>query len=181
MNELAEFRAEKDAFFRDDPRSPIPPERRATFEGLGYYPDNPALAILAPLETDGVDRDERIVMDTTTGGQQTFRRAGIVRFEVDGGTAELTLYASDDSPDLFLPFRDATSGRETYGAGRYLDIEPPGPDGRVLVDLNYAYNPSCAYSPEYSCPIPPGENWIGVPIRAGERSSPDVDKVARNR
>src|SRR5918994_2273603 len=181
MNELAEFRAEKDAFFRDDPRSPIPPERRAAFEGLGYYLENPALAIRAPLETDGVDRDERIVMDTTTGGQQTYRRAGIVRFEVDGGTAELTLYASDDSPDLFLPFRDATSGRETYGAGRYLDIEPPGPDGRVLVDLNYAYNPSCAYSPEYSCPIPPGENWLGVPIRAGERSSSDVDEDARNR
>ena len=181
MNELAEIRAEKDAFYRNDPRSPIPAERRAAFEGLPYYPENPALAIRASLETDGVDRDERIVMDTTTGGQQTYRRAGMVRFEVDGETAELTLYAGDDSPELFLPFRDATSGRETYGAGRYLDVEPSGADGRVVVDLNYAYSPSCAYSPEWSCPIPPGENWLGVPIRAGERSLPDAHEIALNR
>ena len=72
--------------------------------------------------------------------------------------------------ELFLPFRDATSERETYGAGRYLDVEPPAGDGLVLVDLNYAYNPNCAYNPDWSCPIPPGENWLGVPIRAGERA-----------
>lgn len=169
VNELAEFRAEKDAFFRKDPHSPLPSQRRASFDGLSYFPENRALVIRATLETHGVDRDEPIVMDTTTGGRQVYRRAGIVRFEVDGQPAQLTLYASDLAPDLFLPFRDATSGRETYGAGRYLDVEPPGPDGRIVVDLNYSYNPSCAYSPEWSCPIPPGENWLGVPIRAGER------------
>jgi hypothetical protein len=89
----------------------------------------------------------------------------------------VTLYASDETHDLFLPFRDATSGRETYGAGRYLEVEPPGPDGGVEIDLNYAYNPYCAYNPEWSCPIPPGENWLTVPIRAGERSFPGAHEV----
>lgn len=178
MSELHVFRAEKDAFFRDDPHSPLPPQQRPAFEGLTYFPPNDALAIRGPLETEGVDRGERIVMQTTTGGEQGFTRAGIVRFEVDGQPAKLTLFASDDSRDLFLPFRDATSGKETYGAGRYLDIDPPGPDGRLVIDLNYAYNPLCAYSPEWSCPIPPGENWLTVPIRAGERSFPGAREVS---
>jgi len=116
-----------------------------------------------------VDRDERIEMQTTTGGTQVFERAGVVRFEVEGEPTAVTLFASDDSTDLFVPFRDATSGKETYGAGRYLDVEPAGPDGVVELDFNVAYNPYCAYNPEYSCPIPPGENWLAVPIRAGER------------
>jgi hypothetical protein len=172
MGELEEFRTEKDAFFRDDPRSPLTPEQRRSFDGLRYFPEDHALRIRAPLETQGVDLSERIVMQTTTGGRQEYRRAGVVRFEVDGGSTGVTLYASDDSHDLFIPFRDATSGTESYGGGRYLEVEPPGPDGQVLVDLNYAYNPFCAYSPEWSCPIPPAENWLAVPIRAGERSFP---------
>jgi uncharacterized protein len=117
-----------------------------------------------------VDRDETIDLQTTTGGVQVYRRAGIARFEVDGEPAAVTLYASEDMDELFLPFRDATSGRETYGAGRYLEVEPPGADGRVLVDFNAAYTPYCAYNPDWSCPIPPGENWLSVPIRAGEKT-----------
>lgn len=177
MSDLDGFRAEKDAFFREDPRSPLLPEQRASFEGLSYFPENVALRLRRHLETEGVDRDEPIVMQTTTGGEQEYRRAGIVRFEVEGDPTQVTLYASDDTPDLFLPFRDATSGKESYGAGRYLEVEPPGPDGRVAVDLNYAYNPSCAYNPEWSCPIPPGENWLEVPIRAGEKSFPGAHEV----
>lgn len=170
MTELGEFRAEKDAFFRDDPHSPLLPEHKASFDGLSYYPENHALRIRARLETDGVDRDERIVMQTTTGDEQEYRRAGVVRFDVDGEATSVTLYRSGDVEELFLPFRDATSGRETYGAGRYLDVEPPAGDGLVFVDLNYAYNPNCAYNPAWSCPIPPGENWLTVSIRAGERT-----------
>ena len=172
MSELSEFRASKDAFFRDHPHSPLTHEQRTTFEGLSYFPEEPSLVIRARLEADGVDRDERIVMQTTTGGEQVYRRAGIVRFEVDGERAEVTLFASPDMHELFLPFRDRTSGSETYGAGRYLEVEPPGPDGVVEVDFNLAYNPYCAYNPEWSCPIPPGENWLAVPIRAGEKVFP---------
>ena len=172
MSELTEFRADKDAFFRDHPSSPLTDEQRAAFEGLAYFDEEPALVVRAPLETDGVDTDETIVMQTTTGGTQAYRRAGVARFEVDGGPAQVTLFASDDMHELFLPFRDATSGRETYGAGRYLEVEAPGSDGTVEIDFNVAYNPYCAYNPEWSCPIPPGENWLAVPIRAGEKVFP---------
>jgi uncharacterized protein (DUF1684 family) len=177
MTELEEFRAAKDAFFRDDPRSPLTPEQRAGFEGLAYFEEDPELMIRAPLETGGVDPTERIVMQTTTGDERVYRRAGKVRFEVDGEPAEVTLFASQDMDELFLPFRDATSGSETYGAGRYLEVDPPGPDGSVVVDLNHAYNPYCAYNPEWSCPIPPAENRLSVPIRAGERSFPGAYEV----
>ena len=172
MSELSGFRAEKDAFFREHPQSPLTPEQRADLRGLAYFDEAPELRIEASLETEGVDRDEPIVMQTTTGDEQTYRRAGVVRFEVDGAPTQVTLFSSPDMHELFLPFRDATSGKETYGAGRYLEVEPPGTDGTVVVDFNLAYNPYCAYNPEWSCPIPPGENWLGVPIRAGEQRFP---------
>lgn len=177
MSELEEFRAAKDAFFRDDARSPLTPEQRSAFEGLSYFDEDPALVIRAPLRTEGVDPTERITMPTTTGDERVYRRAGKVRFEVGGEPAEVTLFSSRDMHELFLPFRDATSGDETYGAGRYLEVEPPEADGTVVVDLNYAYNPYCAYNPEWSCPIPPAENRLSVPIRAGERSFPGADEV----
>ena len=133
MSELEDFRAEKDAFFRDDPRSPLTPGQRNGFGGLAYFREEPGLAIHAELESQGVDRDEAIEMQTTTGGFQVYRRAGIVRFEADGEPAVVTLYASEDMHELFVPFRDATSGKETYGAGRYLEVESPGTQGAVPV------------------------------------------------
>ncbi len=178
VSELEAFRREKDRFFREDPRSPLTPEQRASFTGLVYYPEDPSLRIEAVLDTD-VDRDEEIRMATTTGGEQVYRRAGVVRFQVEGRPAQVTLFASEGMPDLFLPFRDATSGVETYGAGRYLEVEPPGPDGRVVVDFNLAYNPYCCYNDHWSCPLPPRENWLDVPIRAGEQGLPRLEGSTR--
>src|SRR5918992_587191 len=178
MSELDEFRAEKDEFFRDHPQSPLRPEQRASFEGLEYFPEDPQLVVRARLITDGIDRDERIVMPTTTGQEQVYRRAGTIEFDVEGPRARPALFSSDDMHELFLPFRDATSGKESYGAGRYLEVEPPDAHGRVVVDLNYAYNPYCAYNPDWSCPIPPGENWLAVPIRAGEKTLPGAHEIA---
>ena len=178
MSELTGFRADKDGFFRDHPSSPLTDEQRASFAGLAYFDEEPALVVRASLETDGVDTDEPIVMQTTTGGTQTYRRAGVARFDVEGERAQVTLFASDDMDELFLPFRDATSGKETYGAGRYLEVEPPDASGVVEIDFNLAYNPYCAYNPEWSCPIPPGENWLAVPIRAGERVFPGAVRPA---
>ncbi len=174
MSELEDFRRRKDDFFAGHPRSPLTEEQRERFTGLAYFPEEPGLVIEVPLETEGVDRAEPIVMQTTTGGEQVYRRAGRVRFAVDGQEARLTLYESDLQHELFVPFRDATSGEETYGAGRYLEVEPPGPAGRVVVDFNLAYNPYCAYNPHWSCPIPPGENRLAVPLRAGEKIFPDL-------
>jgi uncharacterized protein len=171
MSELDAFRKEKDEFFREDPRSPLLPEQRADFAGLAYFDEEPSLRIDGTIDTD-VDRDEDIVMQTSTGDTQHYRRAGKVPFEVDGHSAQVTLYESPGEEELFVPFRDATSGSATYGAGRYLEVEPPDRDGRVVLDFNLAYNPYCAYNPTWSCPIPPGENWLAVPIEAGEKDFP---------
>jgi len=168
MSELEEYRKAKDEFFRHDPRSPLTPPQRTAFNGLSYYPESKILRIEGQLDTD-VERDEQIVMQTTTGGTQVYHRAGKVSFQIDGRPAEITLYESADQEDLFVPFRDATSGKETYGAGRYLEVERPK-EGRVVVDFNDAYNPYCAYNPEWSCPLPPVENWLSVAVRAGEKA-----------
>lgn len=172
MSELEEFREQKDRFFRFHPQSPLTPEQRERFTGLAYFAEDAALRVEAELETEGLDLDEEIPMDTTTGGTQVYRRAGIARFEVEGAPAQVTLFASDRQWELFLPFRDATSGTLTYGGGRYLEVDRPGPGGLVVVDFNLAYNPYCCYGDRWACPLPPRENWLGVPIRAGEREFP---------
>jgi len=167
--ELESFRASKDKFYRQDDRAPLTLEQQRDFKGLSYFPENDALVIKARIDRNvqpGIVR-----METTKGEHQEYRRFGVVHFEVDGRPAQVTLYASDHSHNLFLPFRDATSGKETYGAGRYLDLHTHGEE--VLIDFNYAYNPNCAYNPDWSCPLPPAENWLEVPIRAGEMTYPD--------
>jgi uncharacterized protein len=171
-SELKRFRAEKDRVFARDPHSPLTPEQRQAFGGLAYFEENPRLVIHATLDRDVEAGD--VVMGTTAGDEQVYQRYGRVRFNVDGQPAELMLYASEDSDELFLPFRDATSGHETYGAGRYLELHAHGDE--VTVDFNYAYNPNCAYDPAWSCPLPPPENWLKVAIRAGEKVFPGADQ-----
>ncbi len=108
-------------------------------------------------------------MQTSTGDVAPFVRWGKISFEVENQPAQLTVYKDTDSGEFFLPFADATSGNETYGAGRYLEVEVL-PNGQLLVEFNYAYNPYCAYNERWSCPITPLENRIQVPIRAGEKN-----------
>ena len=164
--ELEEFRAAKDAYFRDDPASPLPASTRWTFRGLAYYPEAPALVF--EVTPEPFDEVEAVVMGTSDGETREYGRWARVRFAVDGTEQWLTVFRQPDSGDLFLPFLDAGAGSETYGAGRYLDL-PVLEGGRLLLDFNYAYQPYCAYSTAYSCPIPPAENRLGVHIRAGER------------
>src|SRR5690606_30875324 len=98
---------------------------------------------------------------------------GEATFEVDGVEQRLTLFATPEAPDgprLFVPFKDATSGHETYGAGRYLDARLDAA-GELSLDFNYAYHPYCAYAEGYRCPFPPPQNRLGVALRAGERSA----------
>ena len=163
--ELKQFRAEKDHVFAHDPHSPLTKDQRRSFHGLEYFDENPSLVINATVDRE-VDHDE-VRMATSAGEEQVYQRYGLVRFRVDDQPAQIVLYASDDSDELFIPFRDATSGHETYGAGRYLEVHTHGDD--VTIDFNYAYNPNCAYDPSWSCPLPPPENWLKVPIRAGEK------------
>lgn len=165
MSDLQAFRKQKDEFFARDPHSPLSAEQKRSFAGLDYYPENAALSFEVELEPS--NNHQRVQMQTSTGEIRDYHKYGTFSFEVDGQPAALTVYTSGNG-DAFVPFTDATSGRETYGAGRYLELEPLGGD-RFDVDFNLAYNPWCAYSPLFSCPIPPQENRLQVPIRAGEK------------
>ncbi len=169
MSQLAAFRKHKDDFLKSSPNSPLAPDERERFSGLDYFPESVDYIVRAEAkQLDG----EVVELATTTGEPQLYRRWGTAAFELEGGRCSLTLFADPDDPhpkEFFVPFKDATSGRETYGSGRYLSamlLE----DGRVLLDFNYAYNPFCAYSPRYRCPLPPAENVLEVPVRAGEKS-----------
>ena len=173
---VAAFRADKDAFFGSDPHSPIPAAERDAFTGLPYYPVNEALYFeglqVAPYEGDEPSSFE---IPTSDGKLRPAKRAGVLRFELDGETRQLTGYTFEtggEEGELFVPFLDATSGTETYGAGRYLDLEPED-DGTYILDFNLAYHPSCVYDPRFSCPLTPAENRLPVRIEAGERLADD--------
>ncbi len=113
------------------------------------------------------------MISTSKGTSREFSRFGFFEFEVDGNIVKLHTYKSLDRKEdneLFIPFKDKTNGLETYSAGRYLDLEiNPDDYDDCLIDFNYSYNPFCAYSEDYVCPLPPAENWLGVAIRAGEK------------
>ncbi len=168
--EVSSARVEKDAYFRDDPDSPIPFNQRAQFKGLNYYPPSPSYNIPAKLER--FDKPDPVMIATSKGSQQAYMKYGALSFELLGKRLRLYVYKSAEDPfsrSLFVPFSDATSGVETYKSGRYLDLEEQGGDEYDL-DFNMAYNPFCAYNEEYICPIPPGENRIAVKIMAGEKN-----------
>ncbi len=161
--ELLEFRREKDRFFASSHQSPLDHGDQHNFAGLAYFDPNSELVFRPAMEPgDGSE----IRVQTSDGQERVFRRSGKVNFEVEGEAVILTLY-STENPGFFIPFRDSTSGNDTYGAGRYLDIDPTD-DGMVTIDFNLAYNPYCVYNDGYSCPLPPPENWLQVPIEAGE-------------
>jgi len=160
---LADFRQQKDEAFRRE-GSPIKLEDLGNFSGLKYFPENSALRLELPLD-ENISHDDT-VLQTSTGSQRTYVRAGKIHFLVDNEPVTLTVFS--DSNGYFLPFRDGTNAGETYGAGRYLEPEEM-PNGNLLVDFNLAYNPYCAYNEAYSCPLPPPENRTPVRIEAGEQ------------
>lgn len=170
--ELEAERAAKDAAFRGEPWSPIHEQARAVFSGLAYFPPDPRWRVLAKVTK--VRDDAAFEMPTSTGEPRRQVRAARFDFDTPAGPGALVGYKDPGrSPahSLFVPFRDATSGKETYGAGRYLDLDYPG-GSEIIIDFNLAYNPYCAYSEAYSCPLPPAENWLKIPVRAGEKSPP---------
>ena len=171
---LAWFRACKDELFRDHPQTPLTAAGRAAFEGLPYWPFDPAARVVARFTPSD---DELAPIGTSTSGEMAFSRIGQLDFGYAGEECRLGAYwIRGYAGGLFVPFRDATSGRESYGGGRYLldtiksaDLgsNPAGPT--VILDFNYAYNPSCAYDPRWTCPLAPPENWLSAAVRAGER------------
>jgi uncharacterized protein (DUF1684 family) len=168
----AAFRAARDALFRDHPESPLTSAGRAAFAGVPYYPHRPEMRVLAELEPDAEGAE--LVIPTSTGEPTRFTRIGFVSPVLDGASARLAVYWLEGyGGGLFLPFRDAGAGAATYGGGRYLLDTVKGADlgttgGRLVLDFNYAYNPSCSYDPRWSCPLAPPENRLDVPVEAGE-------------
>lgn len=166
------WRSERDRLFREHPQSPLPAERRAGFRGLDLFDYDPAYRVEASLEDMEAESYE-----IATSGEEPMRfdRVGVLRFGLAGGTYELEAYwLTAYGGGLFVPFADATSGKTTYGAGRYLLDTVKGSDlgagnGGVVLDFNFAYNPSCSYDPRWVCPLATPANRLQVSIEAGEK------------
>jgi len=156
-----------------DPRSPA----HEAFTGFRWFPADPTLQIRAKLES--IAEPDRISVATSDGAARDYYRFGIFRFTVEGKPLALTALAPaariSQGTTLFIPFRDATNGHETYANGRFIELTYEGPDSLHLLDFNRSINPYCNYSPWYSCPIPPKENTLDVAIRAGEMAYPHAD------
>jgi hypothetical protein len=165
---VAQDRSAKDAMFQagDDP---VPKARHAEFLPLAYFPIDPDYDVPAKLEAT----DDRTVMEmpTSTGTQRKMRRVGTLEFSLKGQPLKLTAFVEADARTLdrlFVPFKDLTNRTESYDGGRYMDLDRTA-TGIYDVDFNRAYHPYCYYNVTYECPIPPSENRLKVPIRAGER------------
>lgn len=171
---IREERREKDQEFSDTTTSPIPYDEINQFDGLKYYPINLEYRVKARFER--TPDQEPFVMATTGDKAPEYVKYGELHFLLKSHKITLNVYQNlghlktEEYKDyLFLPFSDATSGKETYGGGRYIDLHRPLPD-TVMVDFNQAYNPWCVYNyTDYDCPIPPKPNRMNIAIRAGEK------------
>ena len=166
------WRAARDDLFQHHSQSPLPECDRAR-QTVPYYPYDPAARV--PAEVADVAQVSHDVA-ASDGVAYRFTRFADARFTLFGHACRLGLYWLEGyGGGLFLPFRDGTSGTETYGGGRYLFDTVKGADlgiedGRLILDFNFAYNPSCAYDPRWSCPLSPPENYLPIAVRAGERT-----------
>lgn len=166
-NQLQESRKGKDAFFSSSHDSPLAHGDRSSFKGLKYFAPDVKYRVETRLHK--YPNPEKIIMTTSKGTRQQFYRIGYFEFEIQGKKVKLEAYksAQREEEELFIPFKDGTSGKESYGAARYLHLEET-PNDEYAIDFNYACNPYCAYSDDYICPLPPRENWLEIEIRAGE-------------
>jgi uncharacterized protein (DUF1684 family) len=176
---LEEFREGRNRLFKSHPQSPIEPGERASFTGLKYFAGDPTYRVNAHMQAG--DGSELLIDTGGDDGAVRYRRAGELVFRLAGEPCKLTVLSLVQyAGGLFVPFKDTTAAHETYGAGRYLFDTAKNTDGLVLevtpgsaavvIDFNYAYNASCAYSPRWACPLAPPENFLRLPVRAGELS-----------
>jgi uncharacterized protein (DUF1684 family) len=201
---LAHWRAPRERLYRDHPQSPVPAARRAAFRAV-HFDHDPAMRFHVPVEAiettgtdaaDGLDGATPIDFGTgpgasapatapagpvqlpvSGGGLMAFRRFGAMTVPFPAGARRLEVYWMEGyAGGLFLPFRDATNGSETYGAGRYLldaaksaDLGGDAGNGTLVLDFNFAFQPSCAHDPKWACPLAPPANRLDLPVRAGER------------
>ena len=168
VEQLNEARLKKNKWLRSDLESPI--ENQASFEGLKYFSPDTNYRVLAKSEI--LSFPKNVSMITSNGSERVYKEIAKLYFEIDKKKCELTAYQlSDSKPQIFIPFIDHTSAKETYGSGRYLPISPDFTPGKnILLDFNNCYNPYCAYNKDFSCPVPPENNRLLVSIKAGEKS-----------
>lgn len=173
VRSIEQQRREKDKSFLTEKDSPLPNKAKKNFRGLPYFPVDLKYRFEGAIKR--YDKRETFDIIASDGEKRKTLRYGYFDFQIEGKTYRLQIYKLLDlAPQyrhlLFIPFLDATSGRESYGGGRYIDLEERK-DNRYVVDFNLAYNPSCAYGKKgYSCPIPPAENRLAIRIEAGEKN-----------
>ncbi len=180
---LKALREKRDRFFKEDAHSPLREGDRKNFRGLLYYPINLRYAMTGPIERYPIEPKPIYVnLSTNKGRDKKYVKYGRFKFKWEARDHTLQIYRPLGGGELFLPFKDKTSGGNTYSGGRYLHIEPmpggsePLPDRqagtrpeKVLIDFNRAYHPFCFYNEKYTCPLAPKENWLDIPIQAGEK------------
>jgi uncharacterized protein len=169
--------ASREALFRDHLQSPVPAAARVSFRAH-HWPYDPGLRFEVAVEPSLATEPGGLALALPNSGQDSlsFERIGSVEIAFPEGRRRLSLFwMSGYAGGLFLPFRDTTNGAETYGAGRYLLDAAKGADlggdidGSLVLDFNFAYQPSCAFDPKWACPLAPPENRLDIAIRAGER------------
>ena len=177
LDEIKQMRADKDEFFTEHPQSPIQPEVRDDFEGLSYFDPKPEFRVPTRVRVYG--NPDPIELDVTAGQPIRYLRPYIFEFELRDDRHQLAGYQQEgeDTDTIFIPFRDKTTGQQTYDRGRYMETEPDKDltnGDTVTLDFNLAYNPFCAYSETFACPLPPEENWLDIVVPAGERKPPEA-------
>ena|SRR5271157_1182146 len=167
-----EYRKRRDQMFQSHPQSPLEGDARVRFNGLRYFPYDPAWRLRLRITPIG-DQDEKSIIETVIP-EGTLRYKRFATVSLPGGSLTL-FWLQGYGGGLFLPFKDLTNGRDTYGGGRYLYDSIKGADlgagpDAITLDFNFAYNPSCAYSAQWICPLAPGENTLRNAVEAGERA-----------
>jgi hypothetical protein len=175
---LAHWRAAREWLFREHPQSPVPAADRADFRA-GHFDHDPSLRFVVPVEPAPAADPGALALELPNSGSDSlsFRRVGVVRLPFPDGEQRLSVFwLAGYAGGLFIPFRDATNGHETYGAGRYLidaaksaDLGADESTGALILDFNFATQPSCAFDPRWACPLAPPENRLDIEVRAGER------------
>ena len=172
--EVKRFREMRDKSFRNPGETPLAGAEFSSFKGLEYFEVSEKFIVKARFEK--TEDAQIFMMPTSIGTTRRYFKRGVLKFEIDGQTFSLTAFQSEtarkDDSSLFVPFRDLTSGKETYGAGRYLYVKASA-GAEAVVDFNFAHNPSCAYGNEqFSCALPPKDNFLQIEIKAGEKVYP---------
>ena len=169
---VKQWRKERDQFLKTHERSPLSPSEKKNFNGLKYYPFNPQYVFYGEIERFILHINNPryyATFLTNKGTNKRYIRYGKFHFTMDGKKYTVEIYKSILSDTLFIPFQDKTNGKETYEGGRYIDAELL-PGYKMILDFNMAYNPSCAYNEKFICVLPPKENILDIPIRAGEKN-----------